>query len=604
MPALAAAHVGREHDLADVVVACLFAGVGAWGAGVSVSNGGTIYASELFGEGHSSPVYPGGNAPMVVLSIPNDLTDREAAGGTTVDTADDRDACSAAPYNHNGEAEITFMLSGGAQFDGNVSGLMWDPDGAATEAIASRPAPGTVASIKEGGRKGDSSITITVEPTTGAGAPADADTTRTTNVRDAASSWDADEKECKVASGRTFQTIWFALPRLANLGALAGANALDMNPKNDQPKITVSASSRIVSGSFTDGSLTGVSPPTVVSSRDAVTLEISDKNEKTIAIDGDAAFMSIKGANKDGYVELATITIETKPIMTEAKAAVAAMEVYKLQVGTRDPGDDAANPTTDDQSIYTTAKAGSKAVPWAIYDLDGDTIDEGLRGVLMVHAMGTRDLFNEDDMLFVDYDKNGKMGAGEEITIDGDMAMSNALSVDPDKSESFNDAGTGSFKVYYMAGGKGHINHEAMINVTAMVHYSDPSAKNEADAPTSTTLKFDGVGGAVKAYAIPHSTNGTGDKGNVRVRCEASAGCRVFLECWDDMGMRGFGEAPMVGGNSVMVWSGADIEGVTGMEPTSRHSCRVLSKGAVSVQQLTRDGNSGTLVNNTYVGES
>ena len=200
-----------------MVVACLFAGVGAWGAGVSVSNGGTIYASELFGEGHSSPVYPGGNAPMVVLSIPNDLTDRAAAGADTVDPADDRDACSAAPHNHNGEAEITFMLSGGAQFNGNVAGLMWDPDGA-TATISARAAPGTVASIKDGGRKGDSSITITVEPTTGTVAPTDADTTRTTNVRDAATSW-MDEKECKVAAGRTFQTISFALPRLANLGA-------------------------------------------------------------------------------------------------------------------------------------------------------------------------------------------------------------------------------------------------------------------------------------------------------------------------------------------------------------------------------------------------
>ena len=379
-----------------------------------------------------------------------------------------------------------------------------------------------------------------------------------------------------------------------------------MNPKNDQPKITVSASSRIVSGSFTDGSLTGVSPPTVVSSRDAVTLEISDKNEKTIAIDGDGAFMSVKGANKDGYVELATITIETKPIMTAAKAAKARTLVGYLQdtanTGTPPPG--FTDDVDGDAQVYLPGTAATKAVPWAIYDLDGDSIDEGLRGVLMVHAMGTRDLFNDGDMLFVDYDKNGKMGSGEGIAIDGDMAMSNALSVDPDKSESFNDAGTGSFKVYYMAGGKGHINHEAMINLTAMVHYSDPSANNEADAKTSTTLKFDGVGGAVMAYAIPHSTNGTGDKGNVRVRCEASAGCRVFLECWDDMGMRGFGEAPMIAGNNVMVWSGEAIEGVTGMEPTSRHSCRVLSKGAVTVQQLTRDGNSGTLVNNTYVGGS
>ena len=583
---------------ADVVVACLFAGVGAWGAAVSVSNNDTIYASELFGEGHPSPVYPDKKTPMVVLTIPQDLADRDAVVDADTPT-NNRDACSA--QGHGGEADITFMLSGGATFNSNVAGLMWDPDGAGP--FEARPAPGTVASIKEGGRKGNSSITITVKPTGKADAPADEDSVRTTNPRDADDAWMAEEKCKVVVAGRANQTIFFELPRLASLDALAGANALDMNPKNDQPKITVSGSSRIVSGSFSDGSLTGLNPPTVISSRDAVTLEISDKNEMAIAIDGDNAFMSVKGANNLGYVRLATITIETKQIAVAAKAAKARELVGYLQDDATPPVD-APNAETlaNLQEIYLPGAGATKAVPFTIYDLDGDTIDEGLRGVLIVHAMGTRDLFNEGDMLFVDYDNNGKMGAGEEIVIDGDMAMGNALSVDPDKSESFSEAGTGTFAVYYMPGGKGHINHEAMINLTAMVHYSDPSANNEADAKTSTTLKFDGVGGAVMAYAIPHSTNGVGDKGNVRVRCEASAGCRVFLECWDDMGMRGFGEAPMIAGNSVMVWNGEAIEGVTSMEPTSRHSCRVLSKGVVTVQQLTRDGNSGTLVNNTYVG--
>ena len=153
--------------------------------------------------------------------------------------------------------------------------------------------------------------------------------------------------------------------------------------------------------------------------------------------------------------------------------------------------------------------------------------------------MGTRDLFNEGDMLFIDYDKNGKMGSGEGIAIEGNMGMGDALSVDPDKSDSFDKNGTGAFTVYYMPGGKGDINHGSMINLTAMVDYSDPTAIDEKDVKSSTTLNYDGVKGEVKAYAIPHSTNGTGDKANVRVRCETATGCRVFLECWDDDGTRG-----------------------------------------------------------------
>ena len=579
-----------------MVVACV-AGFGAWGASVSVTNGGTVYASELFGEGHSSPVYPDEMTPMVVLSIPANLPARAAVSDNpaTTDTDESRDACAA--VNHEGEADITFMLTGDAEFAGNVAGLMWDPIAGGTGDEGLRTATGQVASIKDGGLKGESSITITVKAVNAGITSAANNHTQRANLD---GSWQ-DIKKCTVATGGPAdQTIAFTLPRLQNLGALAGANALDDNPKNDDLSIRVSAESRVVSGGWTsDGVLTGTKGPAVINSRDAVTLEISKKNEMAVAIDGDAAFMSVEGANADGYVKLATITIETKPIMTAAKAKKPRELVGYLQEGNDDD-------ITADEEIYLPGADETKAVPWTIYDLDGDTIDEGLRGVLMVQAMGTRDLFNDGDKLFIDYDKNKKSGSGEGLNMVGaDMALSNAFSVDPDPNpESFNDAGTGTFDVYYMAGGKDTINHEAMINLTAMVHYSDPSAINETDAKTSTTLKFKGIGSPIKAYAIPHSTNGVGDKGNVRVRCESSAGCRVFLECWDDMGMRGFGEAGEIAGNNLVKWTGADVESVTGLEPGSRHSCRILSKGEVTVQQLTRDGNSGTLVNNTYVGEA
>ena len=55
---------------AVVVVACLFAGVGAWAAEVHVESGPT-YASELFGPGHGSiKEYPENKVPMVTLTIP------------------------------------------------------------------------------------------------------------------------------------------------------------------------------------------------------------------------------------------------------------------------------------------------------------------------------------------------------------------------------------------------------------------------------------------------------------------------------------------------------------------------------------------------------
>ena len=580
--------VGGKHAL--VVVACLFAGVGAWGATVTVSPNPT-YASELFGPGHGSPAYPKDMTPRVTLTIPGNIA---AFNG-------DHDSNAATPNlvlparNHDGSAEVTFTLIGGT-LDANVTGLMWSPTGMAADRVV---APGTVASIVSGGRKGNTHVTIKIEAATKeddtAGAAGDTARSRAETGRQS--------NGMLPTTPIAGQTISFEMPRLADVGVLAGANAKAM-----VKSVTLRAESVLISGAFTNTYLTGnqrngFTAP-VIHSRDAVTLGISDPNTKTIAIDDDAAkglsaFMSVKEKNAAGYVELATVTVtaSNKHVTTPAKAAVGAMREYQQGTlaanGTFTPG--------SDPDIVTPASDEVPEDSIPLHDMDGSVIDAGLRGNLMVNAMGTRDLFNDGDMLFIDYDGNKKMGGSEAIVISDDMGTGSALSIDPDTSDSFK-GGVGSFTVYYMPGGKAAINHEAMINLTAMVDYSDPSAMDEAPAKTSTTLKFDGVGGAVMAYAIPHSTNGTGDKGNVRVRCEASAGCRVFLECWDDMGMRGFGEAPMIAGNNVMVWNGEAIEGVTGMEPTSRHSCRVLSKGMVTVQQLTRDGNSGTLVNNTYVG--
>ena len=570
--------VGGKHAL--VVVACLFAGVGAWGAKVTVSHKPT-YASELFGPGHDSPVYPEGMTPVVTLVFPANV---EAVAATDEEAA-------VARVNHDGASIITFELIG-AVFDGNVTGLMYnantnddEPDTATTLPV---PATGTVASIMSGGRKGDSEIVIKVEEA-------------------------STEEDTRSTSTENPHAITFTMPRLANL-ALAGANAADANPHNDEMSVKLRATARIVSGEFTGhpvngdrltGGVANGYTEKVVLARDSLTLSISGNHDQSIVIDGDSAFTSIKTPPAaKGYVTLATVTVTTKQLNpSTATMGSPRVPVGKLQATAGDDGE-------NDAEIYKAKVDAVPASPWVLHDLDGEEIDEGLRGTLTIHAAGTRGLFNEGDVLFIDYDNDGKMGEGESIAHDGGtMAEGEALSIDSDKSQSFKDGITGNFNVLYMPGGKEHINHDSKIKVTALVEYSDPSAIDEAPKSNYTTLIFDGVGDPIMAYAIPHSTNGNGDKGNVRVRCEqASAGsdemCRVFLECWDDMGNRGFGEAPMIGQDMVMVWGGDDVEGVVGMDmPMSRHSCRVLSKGDVTVQQLTRDGNSNTLVNNTYVAD-
>ena len=556
------------------MVACLFAGVGAWGAKVEVEPV-TTYASELFGEGHGSPEYMKGAdgtsmAPMVVLTIPSD-------------------------GKHSGSAEIEFVLDNGAVFNSNIAALMWKADDDSEFA----PAPGAIVSIVDGGRAGESSIKIKVE--------------------EASSELDT---RAVGGDGVDDQAIAFELPRLKNLGALAYAGG-----RTPVKAIRVHVTSRVVSGAFTDSKLskTGPNPKApgeaVMMSRDSLTVMIEPSGTngamKTIAIDDDAdkgltAFKSVKEKNKNGYVELAMVTIATQQVQTPEKAAAGERVVFYVDGdATKEPGTpvdcskgdstvDRAGCYTRDQVIFEKATGGNGTVHYPLYDLDGEKIDEGLRGNFMVNAKGTRGLFNEDDVLFVDYDGNGMMGGSEEIV----MGTGSALSIDADKSESFPDGVTGTFKVYYMPGGKGDINHGSTITLTAMVDYSDPSANDEsAPKPSTTMLNLDGVAGEVKAYAIAYTDNGRGDTSNLRVRCEASTDCRVFLECWGDTGTetRGFGEVEGgVPANGIEIWNAADVEAVTGRMPDSRHSCRVLSKGMVTVQQLTRS--EGVLVNNTFVG--
>ncbi|MDE0692515.1 MAG: hypothetical protein OXI55_09770 [Gammaproteobacteria bacterium] len=325
------------------------------------------YASELFGTGHGSPVYPEDMTPRVTLTIPGNINAFDA----------DHDSDAATPNlviaarNHDGSAEVTFTLVGGT-LDSNISGLMWSPTGAATDRVV---APGTVASIVSGGRKGDTEVVIKIEAATNASAGAAGDTARSTNGVDR-------QTDGSLPTTVASQTISFEMPRLADVGALAGAN-----PRAPEKTVRLRAESKLISGAFTNTFLTGAPADgftvAVIKSRDAVTLGISDPNMKTIAIDDDAAkgltaFKSVKEKNKDGYVALATVmvTARDKHVTKAAEAAVGAKRVY--QQGTITAGVFA--PAGTDPDIVTPASAAVPESATTLHDLDGKKIDAGLRG--------------------------------------------------------------------------------------------------------------------------------------------------------------------------------------------------------------------------------
>ena len=575
-----------------MVVACLFAGVGAW-AGVFVQEAGDAptYAAELFGAGSdalkadyptcedaaSGPVSPKATCdadgdgslsaaelesasvkskPWVRLHFTTDANIPGGGGdGVAVVPAA---STSASNVGDTSQGTVTFSLSEGAQFADTVSSNDLH--------LLATPATNATASVVDGGEAGDSSVTFGL--------------TFSAAITDNA-------------------TFTFILPRLKNLSALA----------DPRKKITVTTTTRATAGTgFPTGDVmqhycrTGVVPtdgdtaPAAKDACDDAAGASGVAKARIVAMSADAVALS-KPTNRVGG-DSVRINIDDRANLVKNTAKLSGLpspdNPNTFYVGT-----DAAAQLA---SMTLSVKTVSGGAP--ILQTNGEIVDYGLAGVLNVTVTATGGLFGPDDRVFVNWnDKSGwwegrTIDNGESLTISGDMATFAGLSIDSD------DRADRPVGVYYIPGAKTELQHGTMLTTTATVNYTPNTAADEDARQAMTELRFAGVAGAIKAYAIPFDGNGKGDMANVRVRCEAAAGCRVFLECWDDMGMRSFGEAGMIAGGALARWDSAAIEEVLGIaEATSRHSCQVLSAGTVTVQQLTRDGTSGTLVNNTYVGE-
>ena len=583
--------VDGKHAL--VVVACV-AGFGAWGVAFhqDVENSVT-YASELFGATSDSRIiqYPHTEAdddgdarqhPMVILTAKAPNTDGD--GGVVANTLGAGEV-----------GEVMFSLNNGAQFGETVGS-----DALIFQTNAGADA-GTV-TIVDGGAKGDSSVTFGV--TVG---------------------------ETALGTGAT---LTFKVPRLQNLSALGAGHI---------PAIGVSVSTRRTGG---PGRLGGANvhpfPTGSVETFNGTDVDFNgvvdeaDDNEETPPPVGNTCPKTMPGECKNIVSDANAVTLdfnggkaairtgdESTRIQIDGRSMLVANswgDVLRGDEGAYDSNsvvveDMVAAPLGD--LVLTISKAaadGSDILQW-----DGTVVDNDVAGVLNVNVSGD---FNEGDAAFVNFNERSDFrwdGYGERAIDDGEALTLNAamtsfsfttggLSIDPDDVEDGSNA-TRHLAVYYIPAGKVELAHGSIISMSAMINYTPSTAMDEEAKSSKTELRYHGVAGAIQAYAIPFEGNGKGDTGNVRIRCEAgdafSKGmeCRAFLECWDDMGMRSFGEIdPRIAAKGLETIRTGAIEMVVGVEdPSSRHSCRVLATGRASVQVLVRDGTSGTLVNNTHV---
>ena len=553
---------------ADVVVACLFAGIGAWGGTfVQHAGGASTYAAEIFGDGSAEikVMYPTAAAPAtgpmhpsISLIFDNNASVAIDRDGNSITTGPAGTETPAVP--EDSEGTVTFELHGAVFGDRVVL------------ADLSASSDTSVISFEDGGEAGESSVTYRID-----GAIADGD------------------------------TFTFTLPRLK--GITPGS-------------VKVTSSTVAMAGGA--GFPTGGVDTYVCVDAGAATGPVAAGGLVGVKLNADN---TITGAVAQGDRPLAPATATAK--LCKDVPATAADEaaqgktvlMTKSAVGlkTVSPADPKIPQSVaidlDDRTML--APVGGKARDMAkiiglmlttdgsVLQSDGNPIAAELSGDVTVTVTGTRELFGADDAVIV---KSGESAiertSTKKLSIDGTTGqfVGSALPVIFSKP-------TQHIDIYYMPGGKDDIAHDSEIKVDVAVDFARDTAKDEKAQSAMTVLGFAGVSGELKAYAIPFDGNGKGDMANVRIRCEdgvpnadGHSQCRVFLECWDDDGMRSFGESDPIAEGALNVLNSMEIEEDAMISDAgTRHSCRILATGSPSVQTLVRDGSSGTLVNNSFV---
>ena len=220
----------------------------------------------------------------------------------------------------------------------------------------------------------------------------------------------------------------------------------------------------------------------------------------------------------------------------------------------------------------------------------GDVVDVTVRGS-----------FGAGDILFLSRDESlSTTGAATTrdtvLTISGTTATSSApLSTLMD---------TNSRTLYLVPAADNPLNR-GLFTAEFQVDFADESMRGQRAETPGVVVEYANLSVQGYAYAIPNP--GSGDVGNLRIRCESAANCSVFLDCRDQNGMA-VGDFPEISlrPKATVVLNTKSIDPQLslarrlGVETwTGRLSCEILTNADIGVQLLTRSD--GTLVNNTYI---
>ena len=157
---------------------------------------------------------------------------------------------------------------------------------------------------------------------------------------------------------------------------------------------------------------------------------------------------------------------------------------------------------------------------------------------------------------------------------------------------------TGVRHIVYVPGGVDALK-PGTFAAGGMREFNDRRNNDAAIQPMSYgTIKYDGV--EIEGYAYGVVRGGGTDASYLRVTCEHTKACQVFLDCRDMDGNDYFDAAPSIPAGDTKAWSSDAIAGVLGGGWASgRGRCDLHSNGELSVQHMVRAGH--VLVNNSAV---
>ena len=524
------------------IAACLFA-VGAWGATFTVNvNDDKIYAKEVFGTDAADVVVDYEESPRVNLVI----------GMSATEVADVKDGDT---------TDITFTLTN-ARFASNVrlSNLYTTTSYGRTVDVAST----------DGGRRDDSSVTFRVE--------ADGDLpTATTTV--------------------TTASFIFTVPDLTGLNTSRPVTAtvsVDTGGGSGWPDSDADTAVAGASTGLDNGDLRALGPmPTTGERPTAPLISFADGLRFSVGGSGGTRMIDVSGERK-GF------TPDGGANMPEGAAALGT-----VTLGLTTAAECEADPPSSDCVLQPGGDPFSIA-----RRQDGE-------GNLVVTSAGD---FREGDVVWLDADGSRTAQASEMLSMGDDGTPSGTFDMADLTGDSTaargsiaRDEGIATKTLYFRPNGEDSLRPSEYrtkfsVDFHAAGNADKPEQESRFNTVYATTVDPSGAGAAVAveatrtAQAVPALT--AVDVGNVRIKCEVSSPCVVYLECDDVSGetwMTRLDEP--IPGRSTLHLTASDIAEALGISAEEGWedslSCAILGSRDISVQVLTRSG--GVLVNHTYV---